>query len=356
MGRAEIRRLQAAMKKRGFDAYVAVHNTRYLAGTTAGKAVIVPLAGEPALICSRLEFSRAKAESGIKNIQALSGWKAPLNKGESVYVGELWQLVVKSLSEIDARVVGYDRLGAQTLRKIRNAHHAGYRELPELVLDLRMIKSGAELSLVRKSASIASKGMALAAELAEVGRTELEIAAEVEHGMRRAGSEGTSFPTIVASGKNSWFPHASATGKKLGKGELVVVDLGAIFNGYCSDMTRTFAISPTSKQLKIIEVVKQAQRAAIAEARPGVEASSLDGVARKVIARAGYARFATHGTGHGVGLEIHEPPSLAPNSKDVLRENVVFTVEPGVYVPRLGGARWEDMVLVKKRGHEILTR
>jgi Xaa-Pro dipeptidase len=197
--------------------------------------------------------------------------------------------------------------------------------------------------------------MRTAAELIEEGRTELEIAAEAEHEMRKAGSEGTPFNTIVASGRNSWLPHATATNKRLRSGELIVVDLGATHKGYVSDMTRTFALSPTKKQSELIDAIKRAQAAAIARVRDGIRASDVDSVARKVASRAGYARFYLHSTGHGVGLDVHEPPSLSPSSKEILRSGMVTTVEPGAYVRGVGGVRWEDMVLVTKNEYKLLT-
>ncbi|MDH5685960.1 MAG: aminopeptidase P family protein, partial [Hadesarchaea archaeon] len=237
----------------------------------------------------------------------------------------------------------------------RADYTANYRELPGLMLELRKIKSREEVSLLRRSAKIATKGMRCAAESIAVGRTELEVAAEAEREMRVAESEGTSFPTIVASGRNSWLPHASATRKRLRRGELVVVDLGAVYKGYASDMTRTFALSPTRKQLTLIELVRRAQKAAIGRVRNGAKTSDVDKAAREIISRAGYAKFSPHGTGHGVGMEIHEHPGLAPDSKDILREGMVITVEPGIYIPNVGGARWEDMFLVTKEGRKPLT-
>ena len=353
--RERIQRLRKELDKRGLDAFLSTQNIRYLAGTTAGKAVIVPTDAAPVLVCSRLEFEQAKQESWIRDIRAFSSWRAPLRREERVYFREPWLLVAECLRGLDARGVGYDRAGREFIRKLQSAHPANYRELPELVLDLRKIKSKEEVILLRKSAKMAVRGMSCAAQSIAPGRTELEIAAEAEYEMRRAGSEGTPFPTIVASGGNSWLPHATATRKRLKRGELVVVDLGATCAGYASDMTRTFAISPTKTQLKLIEVVKRAQALGISRVRSGERAGEIDRAARTAISRAGYAKFCPHGTGHGVGMEIHEPPSLAPNSKDILQEGMVITVEPGIYVPRVGGARWEDMVLVKARGNRILT-
>lgn len=351
----KIERLREELERHGLDAYLSLRNTRYLAETTAAKAVIVPWEGEPVLVCSRLELERARRESKIGDIRGFSSWRAPLQRGERVLFLEPWQLIAEVLAETGARAIGYDGGERNFIRKISNAYPAGYRWAPEIIQNLRMIKSPEELSLLRRAAELARLGMNRAAELIEPGKTELEIAAEIEYEMRRAGSEGTPFPTIVASGENSWLPHSTATAKRLKKGELIVVDLGAVYNGYASDMTRTFGISPTKKQLQILRTVQEAQRAALRRIKNGVGAKVIDAVARDLITRSGFGRFFTHGTGHGVGLEIHEAPSLYPSSRDVLRQGMVLTVEPGIYVPGVGGARWEDTVLVKRGGWETLT-
>ncbi len=350
-----VRRLRKELDKRGLDAYLSTRSVRYLAGTAAGKVAIVPLDGDPLLLCSRLELAQAERESWIRGVMAFSSWRAPLQRGERVYFRKPWQLIAECLKKLGSRSVGFDSLGPGILRKVRSAHEASYRELPYIMLELRKIKSGQEIASLRRSAEIAVKGMRRAAELVKIDQTELEIAAEAEHVMRLAGSDGTPFATIVASGRNSWFPHAAATRKKLRRGELVVVDLGATFSGYASDMTRTFALAPTRKQLKLLQIAKRAQQAALARVKAGVEAKAVDAVARGVIARAGYAKFSPHGAGHGVGLDVHELPNLAPSSKDVLSKGMVLTVEPGIYVPKVGGARWEDMVLVKAGGYKLLT-
>ncbi len=350
-----IKKLKAKLAARGLDAFVAIENAHYLSETTASTAVIIS-GKEQTLVCSRLDFDRAKRESAIKNVFAYSPHRVPLRPGERAHFGELWRVIADKLSRIGAHEIGFDAIKRGSLRKMRNYYEASYVEMPELIAEMRMIKSAREVACLKKSAALATLGMRTAAELIEVGRTELDIAAKVEHEMRKAGSEGAPFNTIVASGKNSWLPHATATNKRLRNGELVVIDLGAAYKGYVSDMTRTFALSPTKKQLKLIEAIKRAQRVAIARVRNGARASDVDNAARKVASRAGYARFYLHSTGHGVGLNIHEPPSLAPKSKDVLRSGMVITVEPGAYVRGIGGARWEDMVLVTKRGHELLTK
>ncbi len=350
----QIQRLRSEMRRRGLDVFVAFQDTRYFTGTTAGKALIVPLSGEPVLLCSRLEQDQAK-KGRVKDVRAYSGWKAPLRPGERVHFRDAWMIIADCVRDFGAHSVGYDRASKSLIRKIRNVRHASYSEMPELVPEARSVKSPEELKLARRSAEIVSKGMKRASELIEAGRTEIEIAAEAEYVMRKAGSEGVSFPSIVASGANSALPHAFATFKKLRSHELVVVDIGAVYEGYSSDMTRTFAIEPTKAQSRLLEAVKKAQAAGIARVKDGVPAREVDFAARNFVSRAGYSKFFSHGTGHGVGIEIHEPPSLWPESKDVLKANMVITVEPGAYVPKVGGARWEDMVLVKRGGREMLT-
>ncbi len=352
--KVRIDKLRKELTARGLDAFIAIQNARYLSGTPAATAVIIS-DKEAALFCTLMELERARRESTIRNILAYASTRVPLQRGERVRFQDFWQLIADYLQEIDAHAIAFDGINSRNLRRLRRSYTANYRELPELVLELRRIKSKREIAWLRKSATLAMKGIHRAVEFIEAGRTELEIAAEVEYAMRKAGSECTPFPTIVASGRNSWLPHAIATRKRLRRGELVVVDLGATYNGYASDMTRTFALEPTRKQLRVLETVKRAQLAAVKRVREGAQAAGVDKVARGVISHAGYARFFTHGTGHGVGLDVHESPSLAPNSKDVLHRGMVVTIEPGIYVPKVGGARWEDMVLVAKGGCKLLT-
>jgi Xaa-Pro aminopeptidase len=351
---SRVLKLRAELAAKNLDAFISVQNARYLSGTTAAAAVIVSDEG-PVLLCSRLEFDRAKRETTIEDIQAYFPRRVPLRRDERVYFGEFWQLLAERLKRLNTRKVGYDGLRRETLQKLQGAHKADYLELPELITELRKIKSTQEISWLRKAAGLAVEGMARATEFIDKGRSEIEIAAEAEYAMRRKGSEGTSFSTIVASGENSWLPHATATSRRLREGELIVVDLGATYKGYASDMTRTFSLRPTSRQLRLLSIVKRAEATAVKRVRSGVKAESVDMAAREVISRAGYGQFCSHGTGHGVGLEIHEAPSLAPGSKDILRTGMVITVEPGIYVPKIGGVRFEDMALVTKKSCEILT-
>ncbi|MFP4005526.1 MAG: M24 family metallopeptidase, partial [Candidatus Hadarchaeia archaeon] len=225
----------------------------------------------------------------------------------------------------------------------------------DLIGDLRKTKTEKEIKRIKKSGQIAKRGMEKAREMSETGNTELEIAAEVEYEMRKIGSEEPAFTTVVAGGKNSRYPHFKASNKELKEGELLVVDLGAKWKNYNSDMTRTFGISPSREQRKLMEVTKRAKKEALKKLEGGTETSEIDKTVRKVFHKEGYEKYYLHSTGHGVGLSIHEPPRISPSSDETLKENMVVTVEPGLYTKKLGGCRFEDTFLVKKNGYENLT-
>jgi Xaa-Pro aminopeptidase len=175
--------------------------------------------------------------------------------------------------------------------------------------------------------------------------------------MRKLGSEGVAFNTQVASGTRSAFPHGGCTNRKIRKGEFVVIDLGAKYNNYCADLTRTFIIEkPSPKQKRIYEVVLEAQRKALETIRAEVKASDVDAAARKVIEDAGFGKYFVHGLGHGVGLDVHEAPSLNPEGKETLKVGNVVTDEPGIYIAGYGGVRIEDTILVHKDKAERLTK
>jgi len=187
--------------------------------------------------------------------------------------------------------------------------------------------------------------------------TEEEFALELDFEMRRGGASGPSFETIVASGPNGAKPHHRPGRRRIGPGELVVVDFGAIVDGYCSDMTRTLCVGrPTSAiARRMVEVVTEAQQAGVDTVRAGVEGKAVDGACRDVIAAAGWADAFLHGTGHGVGLDIHEDPRVSSVSTDILAAGQVVTVEPGVYLVDHGGVRIEDTMVVTEDGCRILT-
>jgi Xaa-Pro aminopeptidase len=225
-----------------------------------------------------------------------------------------------------------------------------------LIQELRKVKDQEEIALMRKAAELTSEGMRVAYETVAAGVREYEVAAEIEYAMRKQGSSGAAFETIVASGACSAYPHGGCSDRKIREGDLVVVDVGATYKFYRSDMTRTLvAGKPSEKQKQLYQIVKTAQEKAFEAVKPNAKAKDVDVAARKIIADAGYSEYFVHGLGHGVGLEVHEPPTLSPESKEVLVAGNVVTVEPGIYLVGYGGIRIEDTVFVQKNGAEKLT-
>lgn len=224
------------------------------------------------------------------------------------------------------------------------------------VEEQRLLKDRRELARIRRAAGIADLALERLCRSRVVGKSEAQVAWMLETFMREAGSEAPPFEIIVASGPRSAMPHGVASGRIIRKDELVLVDLGASVDGYCSDMTRTFATGElTGRQLEIYRTVQEAQELAIKGIRSGVKASEIDGLARNHIIAAGYGDAFGHSLGHGIGLEAHEGPVLASRSKDLLPAGATVTVEPGIYLKRAGGVRIEDTVLVGSKGAVSLT-
>ena len=236
-----------------------------------------------------------------------------------------------------------------------------------VVESLRAIKDHGEIRSIKEAVRKAEEAFLDVKPFIRAGRREREVALMLEARLKKRGCNRLPFDIIVASGVNSAMPHAKAGEKKLSSGELVVIDWGGEAEGYYSDMTRTFLLrGPGSHRghtvrgdiprvEEIYRTVYKANRRAVSSVLPGCESKGVDEVARNVIKNAGYGKFFGHGTGHGVGLEVHESPRITWTRRDTIRENMIFTIEPGIYIPGLGGVRIEDMVLVKPKGPEVLT-
>ncbi len=261
------------------------------------------------------------------------------------------------------------RLGFEANRLDYETHSFLDGELPHCRLvplkaeveSLRQIKSAAEVEAIRRAVDLNSKAFDEVCSIVEPGWTESRLAAELEYRFRSLGGEGPAFPTIVASGAHGALPHAQPRPEAIKPQSLVVIDQGAILDGYCSDMTRMIAIGhPDETQNKLLQAVLEAQEAAIDAIRPGVECRTVDSRARQVLrlTTVGGTRLDTmftHSTGHGLGLEIHEGPRIAPRQRQKLQAGMVVTVEPGVYLEGRAGVRIEDVVVVTERGCEVLT-
>ena len=225
-----------------------------------------------------------------------------------------------------------------------------------LVEQLRVVKDRTEIAATREAINIAERAFAVVRAGLRLHQTEKEVADQIEGQIRLFGGKGCSFPPIVAVGRRAALPHATPAHHQIGDADFVLIDWGAVGRQYVSDLTRVLVTGKISPKLqRIYGVVLKAQRLAIRAIKPGKTLADIDFVARSVIAKAGFSKYFGHGLGHGIGLEIHEAPRLAPAQKQPLRAGMIVTVEPGIYLPKWGGVRIEDDVLVTKDGHEVLT-
>lgn len=229
--------------------------------------------------------------------------------------------------------------------------------LAKMIGSVRIVKSEEETSKIIKAQRIAEAGFEHMLDFIEEGRTEREIQLELDYFMLSHGAEALSFDTIALSGANTSLPHGVPSDKKVAKGEFVLMDFGAVVDGYHSDMTRTVCVGePTAEMEKVYNIVLKAQLAALDKVKAGMNASELDKAGRDVIEKAGYGDEFGHSLGHGVGMEIHEPPYASPNSNEVLRSGMIVTVEPGIYLPEKFGVRIEDFVIITDNGCENMTK
>ena len=264
----------------------------------------------------------------------------------------------KWISDSQLRAIGIEaeHMSVSERSVLRRLLPAGLRlrETGGAVETLRMVKDEEELQRIRDAARLGSSLLATALSTIRLGVSELEVAAEMEYDARQKGAEAMSFDTIVASGARSALPHGRASAAEITRG-FVVLDFGVILAGYCSDKTRTVYVGkPNARERQMYEAVRDAQLAAIDCVRAGITAGEVDSAARSVLKRAKLDKFFTHSTGHGVGLEIHEPPRIGSNQEEPLQTGMVITIEPGVYIAGTGGVRIEDMVVVTDHGCEVL--
>jgi Xaa-Pro aminopeptidase len=341
--------LRKLLQRAGLDAWVVAEpaNCYYLTGFTGEAGMLVVSQRESALVTDGRFTGQAREECrGLRVVEQ----KGPLGEAVGKY------LLSRRL-----KWIGYDpgRMSVEQLGRLRKGagKNKEWKRRKGLVEGLRMVKEPGELAQMRKAAALADAVLSGVLKLLKPGVRELEIAAEIEYQMRRNGASGAAFESIVAFGERSALPHARPTERKLRKNELVVLDLGAILGHYCSDITRTVYVGRAPKRIRgWYQAVREAQEAAIGAMGAGVECGKVDEAARKVLAGHGLEGRFIHSTGHGLGLEVHEEPRLARGQKSRLAAGNVVTVEPGIYVPGVGGIRIEDDVAVHEGGIEVLTR
>ena len=353
---------RARMAASGFDALLVTHlpNVRYLTGMRASAAAAVVDGAGVALLTD------ARYATAARGLVAAAG--EPIGLVFEEVQGSYDQAMLDVLLGRRAARVGVEAEHVSLARwQWLRAGLDGRAELVAttgLIEAGRIIKDEDELDRFRVAGRMLAGVVPEALRLARAGRTEREIAADIECALAAAGFEDRAFETIVASGPRSALPHARPGRRQLAGGDLVVLDFGGVYDGYCVDLTRAASVGePGGEAVRLHAAVLAAQTAAIAAVRPGVRASAVDEAARGVLRERGLAEAFQHGTGHGLGLEVHEAPRIAPAERlqgpgadVVLEAGMVVTIEPGVYIPGQGGVRVEDDVLVTASGCEVLTQ
>ncbi len=265
-----------------------------------------------------------------------------------------YKALLKGHRKIGLNFAEITHKAAEELRKF--APRARFVDVSQAVMKTRLVKEAEEIALLRKAARVASQAFEDTVDRIRPGRRESDVAADLVYAMQRRGASGASFRTIVGSGPNSAEPHYTAGPRKIRKGDLIVIDFGARCDLYCSDVTRTVVVGkPSPKQRRMYETVRRAQAESLKQMRPAVRAKAVDTVAREIIDRTEFKGRFIHGLGHSVGLAVHDGGALNQASDLVLRKNMVFTNEPGVYVPGFGGVRIEDDVLITADGPQLLS-
>ena len=337
--------LRQVMREKQFAALLVTRreDVRYLTGFTGSAGSLLVMPSKACLITDfRYQLQASHETAGVTVLIQKSDFFTTLREIAT-------RLNIKALWFDETAVTRAE------LKKLRN-QGLKLKGHEDIVGRLRRIKDNQELRSIRLAIARAERSFCSLQQYIKPGITEQELGFKLDMLLRENSSRKTAFDTIVASGPHGAMPHASVTSRKIKKGDLVTFDFGAEANGYFSDITRTICVGrPSAKQREIHELVLTAQAAATRSIQPGVSCKSVDAAARDIINKAGYANRFGHGTGHGIGLMVHEGPTVSHLSKDRVEQDMVFTVEPGVYIPGWGGVRIEDMVLVTEKGVKVLT-
>lgn len=352
---ARMAQLRQAIGEEGLEAFAIINiegsdslNLRYLTGFSGTFGLLVLTQAEQLLFTDSRYTERAKAEAPEVEVREFKGnWAERLGE--------------------ELKALGIRRLGLNSRTISLHDYNLLKEKAPEVELvplegpveRLRLRKDEEEIERIRRAVELTDRAFEHALEFVKPGLTEREVAWELEKFMRENGSEGIAFPFIVATGSNSALPHATPGERRLERGGLLLLDIGARCDGYCADLTRMIALGkPSKKQLQVYRVVRQAQEAALSGIKAGMNGLEADKLAREVIQAAGFGDHFGHGLGHGVGLAVHEGPRLSPLAdpkKDILEPGMVVTIEPGIYLVGEFGVRIEDLTIVRDGGLEVLT-
>jgi len=346
---ARLARIHAQLIKNKLDGLIVSSqpNIAYLTGFYSSEAILlISPKADIYFTDSRYTDAAEAALTGIARVKNIKGslGKTLADKCKSLRLAKLG-FEEQNITYKTHRTIADALAGYSTLTGTRN-----------LIETYRQIKKAGETAKIKKALNITAKALEYIKGEICPGRTETEVAGELERFIRHAGARGTAFEIIVASGPNSSFPHHRTSSRKIGDNEPVLIDIGVEYCGYNSDLTRVFFLGKMNVLARQIHrIVLKASELAIRTIREGVRASDVDAAARRYIENKGYERFFKHALGHGVGLEVHELPSISAKNTSILKAGMVFTIEPGIYLPGKFGIRHEDMILVTPKGSEVLS-
>ena len=336
-----------SFKEKGFDAILISNpvNVTYLTGFRNAEGYL--------LITSKREVCYFTSFLYKETAEKESYWQVEISQGN------IFELVRKKVKQLGLKKIAFEAKNLPFLeyKKLKGdllRDSVKFLETTDLVENLRAIKTAYEISLIKQSLKISHEAFEFVQEIHNSSMTEKDLSIELERFLRTKGDNSVAFPPIVASGRNSSRPHHISANTKLNK-NLFLIDLGSRHYGYCADLTRVFFWGKIPTLLKrIYSIVQKAQEISIKKIKPGVKAGDIDKAARDFIDKKGFGKYFGHGLGHGVGLEVHEPPYLAPNNEQILKQGMVVTIEPAIYLKGKFGVRIEDMVLVKQKKGEII--
>lgn len=343
----KVEKIQNEFKTLGVDGLLITgeYNRRYATGFTGSSGLGI-VSSDKAVFLTDFRYTE-QASKQVEEFEVLQH-KGPINKEAAEHVQKMG--ITKLGFEQDLMTYATYKEYKEALPGIELVPVSGAIE------KLRLIKSEAEIKILKEAADIADAAFTHILDYVRVGIREIDVANELEFFMRKNGAASSSFDIIVASGYRSALPHGSASDKQIEKGDFVTLDFGAYYKGYCSDITRTFAVGEPSDKLKeIYAVVLESQLRAMNGIKPGMTGKEADALTRDYITENGYGEYFGHSTGHGLGLEVHEGPALSMRSDTKLEPGMVVTVEPGIYLSGIGGVRIEDDTVITETGNEALT-
>ncbi|WP_394119817.1 M24 family metallopeptidase [Planococcus donghaensis] len=346
MNRLKLQKLRTEMKRRDVEAVLVTSpfNLRYITEFT-GTAGLALVTQDKAVFITDFRYTE-QASVQVKEFEVVQAKK------------NLMDEAVQAIDSLSIKTLAFeqDYMTYATALQYKEKVEVEMEPISNLIEKIRMVKTPEEVAVLKAAAKIADDAFEHICGFIRPGLTELDVSNELEFFMRKQGATSSSFDVIVASGLRSALPHGVATDKVIEDGDMITLDFGALYNGYISDITRTVAVGEPSAQMKeIYDIVLKAQELGVEKIGPGMSGIEADAIARDFIKSKGYGEAFGHSTGHGIGLEVHESPGLSFRSETILEPGMAVTVEPGIYLPGVGGVRIEDDILITESGNERLT-